>query len=101
MEDIIARLVSHKGVEGVIVCSYEGVVLKSTMSREESVQIAGLYAALASKCRSTVRTINTEVSGLDSLDWLTPAAFESCTCVLLLAVGNGVFVVTTYETGLI
>ena len=61
VEDIIARIASHKGVEGIIVCTYEGVPLRSTMSRETSVQYAGLYAGLASKCRGTVRTIDSEV----------------------------------------
>ena len=53
---------SHKGVEGVIVCTYDGVPLRSTLPREASVQLAGLYSALASKCRGTVRTIDGEVS---------------------------------------
>lgn len=61
VEDIIARIVSHKGVEGVVVCTYDGVPLRSTLPREASVQLAGLYAALASKVRGTVRIIDAEV----------------------------------------
>jgi hypothetical protein len=49
------------GVEGILVCTYEGIPLKSTLTPEDSAQYAGMYAALATKSRSTVRTLNPEV----------------------------------------
>jgi dynein light chain roadblock-type len=61
VEETILRICSHKGVEGVLVSSFEGVALKSTLSKELTNKYAGLIAQLIVKARSVVRTIDAEV----------------------------------------
>jgi dynein light chain roadblock-type len=60
VEETIRRIASHKGVEGIVVCNFEGVSLKSTLSKELSTQYAGLMAQLVTKGRSVVRTIDSD-----------------------------------------
>lgn len=54
------RICSHKGVEGIVICNYEGVALKSTLSKELTIKYAGLMAQLVVKSRGIVRTIDAE-----------------------------------------
>ncbi len=61
VEDIIKRIASHKGVEGILICNNDGVALKSTLTRELSSQYAGLFVQLIVKARGVVRTIDAEV----------------------------------------
>ncbi len=49
------------GVEGILICNYDGVALKSTMSKELTAKYAGLFAQLCVKTRSVVRTIDADV----------------------------------------
>ena len=44
-----------------MICNYEGVALKSTLSKELTVKYAGLMAQLVVKSRGIVRTIDAEV----------------------------------------
>ena len=60
VEDTIKRISSHKGVEGIVIFNYEGIALKSTMSRELTVKYAGLFVQLIVKARSVVRTVDAE-----------------------------------------
>ena len=60
VEETIKRIASHKGVEGIIISNFEGVALKSTLSKELTTQYAGLMAQLVTKARSVVRTIDPE-----------------------------------------
>jgi dynein light chain roadblock-type len=60
IEDTIKRIASHKGVEGILIFNYEGVALKSTMSRELTTQYAGLFVQLILKARGVVRSIDAE-----------------------------------------
>ena len=60
VEETIRRIASHKGVEGIIISNFEGVALKSTLSRELTAQYAGLMSQLVTKARSVVRTIDAE-----------------------------------------
>jgi dynein light chain roadblock-type len=64
VEDIIKRIASHKGVEGILICNNDGVALKSTLTRELSSQYAGLFVQLIVKARGVVRTIDAEVCGV-------------------------------------
>ncbi len=61
VEETIRRLSSHKGVEGILVSTYDGVALKSTLSAELSTMYAGLMSQLVLKARGAVRTIDAEV----------------------------------------
>ena len=60
VDDTIKRIASHKGVEGILIFNYEGVALKSTMSRELTTQYAGLFVQLILKARGVVRSIDAE-----------------------------------------
>jgi len=62
VEETIRRLSSHKGVEGIVISTYEGVALKSTLSAELTTRYAGLMSQLVLKARGAVRTIDAEVS---------------------------------------
>jgi len=46
-------------VEGILIFNYEGVALKSTMTRELTTQYAGLFVQLIVKARSVVRSVDT------------------------------------------
>ena len=61
VEETIRRLSSHKGVEGIVISTYEGVALKSTLSAELTAKYAGLMSQLVLKARGSVRTIDAEV----------------------------------------
>jgi dynein light chain roadblock-type len=61
IEETIKRIASHKGVQGILVCNFEGVALKSTMPKDLTAKYAGLFAQLIVKSRSVVRTIDPEV----------------------------------------
>lgn len=58
VEDIIKRLQSHKGVQGIIVVNQDGIAIRSTMDNSTTVQYAGLVHQLAIKARNTVRDID-------------------------------------------
>lgn len=72
VEGIIKRIASHKGVEGIVICNYDGVALKSTLSRELTAKYASMYSQLALKSRGTVRSIDPEVRVISRHDsiWL-------------------------------
>ena len=61
VEEIIKRIASHKGVEGIVICNYEGAALKSTLSKESTAKYALQYSQLALRSRGTVRTVDPEV----------------------------------------
>lgn len=61
VEDTIKRICTHKGVEGVLISTYEGVALKSTLSLALTTKYAGLMAQLVVKAKSVIRTIDAEV----------------------------------------
>jgi dynein light chain roadblock-type len=67
IEETIKRIASHKGVQGILVCNFEGVALKSTMPKDLTAKYAGLFAQLIVKSRSVVRTIDAEVSRCGSV----------------------------------
>merc|ERR1719401_1357351 len=47
MEETIARISSHKGIEGVVIMNRRGVVLRSTLDDEQTKNHAGALADLA------------------------------------------------------
>lgn len=49
------------GVEGIIICNYEGVALKSTLTPALTAKYAGLLSQLVVKARGVIRTIDAEV----------------------------------------
>jgi len=61
VEETIRRISSHKGVEGILITSYEGVSLKSTLPKDLTSKYSGLMTQLVLKARGAVRTIDAEV----------------------------------------
>jgi len=48
-------------VEGIIICNYEGVALKSTLTPAMTAKYAGLLSQLVVKARGAIRTLDAEV----------------------------------------
>jgi dynein light chain roadblock-type len=64
VEETVARIRSHKGVEGVIIMNKEGATLQSTLTEEQTSEHAAALSALTAQATSLVR-------GLDPEDGLT------------------------------
>ncbi len=64
VEETIKRICTHKGVEGVLISTYEGIALKSTLSVALTTKYAGLMAQLVVKAKSVIRTIDAEVRSI-------------------------------------
>lgn len=58
VEDTIRRLSTHKGVQGIVVATSEGVAIRSTLEPELAAQYAGLIASLSARARSAVRDLS-------------------------------------------
>eukprot|EP01102_Stenamoeba_stenopodia_P019448 TRINITY_DN7350_c0_g1_i1.p1 TRINITY_DN7350_c0_g1~~TRINITY_DN7350_c0_g1_i1.p1 ORF type:complete len:135 (+),score=33.04 TRINITY_DN7350_c0_g1_i1:38-406(+) len=58
VEEIIKRLMSHKGVKGVVVSNREGVTLKSTLSDTLSNKYSLLFQSLVTTVQTTIRDID-------------------------------------------
>ena len=58
VEDTFKRLMTHKGVKGLVVLNADGVAIKTTMPNDDTVQYAGLVHDLYLKSRSTIKEIN-------------------------------------------
>lgn len=93
VEETIRRIASHKGVEGIVVCNFEGVSLKSTLSKELSTQYAGLMAQLVVKARSVLRTIDTD----DDLVFLRARTKKH---EVMIAPGDGYLLIVRVVCGL-
>ena len=52
------RIQSHRGVKGVIICTAEGVPIRSNMSEEEEQTYSALVSQLATKTNAVVRTLD-------------------------------------------
>lgn len=74
IEQTIRRLASHRGVEGLVIFTADGVAFRSTLSRELTKQYSGLIAQLVAKARSTVRTIDPDVSSMFYICTYVPRA---------------------------
>ena len=58
VEETIKRIMSHKGVTGVIVVNQEGIPIRTNLDNTTTVQYAGLIHAVANKAKSTVRDLD-------------------------------------------
>lgn len=47
-------------MEGIVICNYDGIALKSTLSPALTAKYAGLFAQLSVKARSITRTIDAD-----------------------------------------
>lgn len=57
VEDTLRRLSAHKGVQGILVATAEGVPIRTTFEPELASQYAGLVSCLSQKARLMVRDL--------------------------------------------
>jgi hypothetical protein len=62
VEDTFKRIQSHKGVEGIIVISNDGIPIRTTLDPEITVQYAALVTRFTEKSRSVLAQVNGQVS---------------------------------------
>eukprot|EP01083_Nonionella_stella_P104647 300255_1 len=60
VQETIARIRSHKGVEGVMVMTKEGAILHSSLSEDQSSQHAELISSLTQKASLLIDTLDPE-----------------------------------------
>ena len=58
VEETLKRLMSHKGVKGVLIMNSEGIPIRSSLSPEETENYAALVSQLAQKAAGVVRTLD-------------------------------------------
>ncbi|KAL3774093.1 hypothetical protein ACHAWO_008489 [Cyclotella atomus] len=71
MEETVARIRSHKGVEAVIIMDRRGAVIQSTLSEDQSTAHASALSELTGKASNVVGMLNqNEEDGDDELTFL-------------------------------
>mmetsp|Transcript_32842 Transcript_32842/g.38012 ORF Transcript_32842/g.38012 Transcript_32842/m.38012 type:complete len:119 (+) Transcript_32842:144-500(+) len=58
VEETMARISSHKGVEGVIILTRDGATIQSSLNDEQTATHAALLSQLALKAASVVETLD-------------------------------------------
>eukprot|EP00566_Odontella_aurita_P026006 CAMPEP_0113525268 /NCGR_PEP_ID=MMETSP0015_2-20120614/62_1 /TAXON_ID=2838 /ORGANISM="Odontella" /LENGTH=114 /DNA_ID=CAMNT_0000423405 /DNA_START=18 /DNA_END=362 /DNA_ORIENTATION=+ /assembly_acc=CAM_ASM_000160 len=58
VEETLARIRSHRGVEGVLIMNKDGATVQSTLSEEQTTVHAALLSQLTAKAASLVETID-------------------------------------------
>lgn len=58
IDELIKRLVAHKGVIGVVIVNNDGIPLKSTLDNNTSVHYASQIHSLTSKARAVIKEID-------------------------------------------
>ncbi|XP_063718297.1 dynein light chain roadblock-type 1-like [Symsagittifera roscoffensis] len=58
VEETIKRIQQHKGVEGVIVCSHDGIPIRSNLESGLTNHYTHFEHSLVDKCRSMLREID-------------------------------------------
>jgi len=58
VEEAIKRIMSHKGVVGLIVINHEGIPIKSTLENTLSVQYAAQVTQMVDKTRSMIKELD-------------------------------------------
>ncbi|KAL2912916.1 Dynein light chain roadblock-type 2 [Polyrhizophydium stewartii] len=60
VETALARIQAHKGVQGIVIATHEGSVIRSTLDNIQTPQISTLVTQLASRGKSVVRDLDPE-----------------------------------------
>ncbi|KAI8998251.1 Dynein light chain roadblock-type 2 [Gaertneriomyces sp. JEL0708] len=60
IETTLNRITSHKGVQGIVIATHEGTVIRSTLDNIQTQQISTLVTALAAKGKGVVRDLDPE-----------------------------------------
>lgn len=58
IEETMARIRSHKGVEGILIMTKEGSIIQSSLTEEQSITHAALLSQLSLKASSLVETLD-------------------------------------------
>eukprot|EP00030_Apusomonadida_sp_AF-17_P005261 a522708_244.p2 GENE.a522708_244~~a522708_244.p2 ORF type:complete len:114 (+),score=43.45 a522708_244:39-344(+) len=58
VDDTIKRMESHKGVEGVIILTHDGIPIRSTLDNDKTLVYAALITQLTEKAASVVRDLD-------------------------------------------
>eukprot|EP00762_Andalucia_godoyi_P007303 ANDGO_01535.mRNA.1 hypothetical protein NCLIV_025350 len=58
IEDTLKRINTHKGVVGFVIVNDEGVVVRSTLPKDQTPVYASLITSLAAKARAVVRDLD-------------------------------------------
>eukprot|EP00563_Minutocellus_polymorphus_P019117 CAMPEP_0197721094 /NCGR_PEP_ID=MMETSP1434-20131217/4259_1 /TAXON_ID=265543 /ORGANISM="Minutocellus polymorphus, Strain CCMP3303" /LENGTH=108 /DNA_ID=CAMNT_0043306051 /DNA_START=38 /DNA_END=364 /DNA_ORIENTATION=- len=58
VEETLARIRSHNGVEGVIIMNREGATLQTTLSEEQTAEHAAMLSQLTSRASNLVRDLD-------------------------------------------
>merc|ERR1712173_474976 len=90
VEESFKRLMTHKGVKGLIVLNSDGVAIKTTMDNRQTVQYAGLIHDLYLKSKGTIHEINPS----DSLESIRLRSFKH---EILVAPSNDYILVCVHE----
>ena len=64
VEETIKRLTNHKGVEGIVVVSLDGIPIRTTLDNDKTVQYAALITQLSAKAKSVVRDLDPQVRSM-------------------------------------
>lgn len=60
VESALNRLQSHKGVQGIVIATHEGSVIRSTLDNIQTPQISTLVTQLAARSKGVVRDLDPE-----------------------------------------
>ncbi len=60
VDETVKRIMSHKGILGVVIVNNDGIPIRSTLDNVVSVQYAGLVTQLVIKSRSMVRDLQAD-----------------------------------------
>jgi dynein light chain roadblock-type len=66
VEETEKRLRSHKGVQGFLVMNGDGIAIRSSLDKAETVHYAALVSRYVEKCRFCVKRLD----GEDELDFI-------------------------------
>eukprot|EP00978_Attheya_sp_CCMP212_P018677 scaffold51591_cov53-Attheya_sp.AAC.2 len=58
LDEIMGRLQSHKGVEGILILNKEGKTIQSTLSEEQTLTHGGRIGKLASRATSLIESLD-------------------------------------------
>ncbi|KAL5039859.1 Dynein light chain roadblock-type 2 [Batrachochytrium dendrobatidis] len=60
VETALTRIQAHKGVQGIVIATHEGSVIRSTLDNIQTPQISTLVVQLAARGKSVVRDLDPE-----------------------------------------
>ncbi|KAJ3275379.1 hypothetical protein HDV01_000671 [Terramyces sp. JEL0728] len=60
VETALNRLQAHKGVQGIVIATHEGSVIRSTLDNIQTPQISTLVTQLAARSKGVVRDLDPE-----------------------------------------